>query len=276
MYRLMFAAVVTGLVFVAGCKHKCCLNDPGRRPQPYLPQAPNTPFLLPPAGVPTTPAPGGGAVVPPVGPADLRNYQPPPAAGKPAPEVLLPDPIPGAPAPSNSGSGFLGGPVNPQTTEPPASQKKSDSPPVNLPGYARVKEGIASGRKPSLDGFDALKQAGFRTVIYLHPAGADVAAVKDVAAKRGLAFVALEATPEKLPEVIEQFNAVTADKSRHTIYVFDDDGVRTGAIWYLHFRTAEAMNDDAARVRARPLGLTDQGEEAKAFAIATQRYLESR
>ncbi len=91
-----------------------------------------------------------------------------------------------------------------------------------------------------------------------------------------MAFVALETTPEKLSEVIEQFNAVVADKSRHTIYVFDDDGVRAGAIWYLHFRTAEAMNDDAARVRARPLGLTDQGEEAKAFAIATQRYLESR
>ncbi len=183
MYRLIFAAAVTGLAFAAGCKHKCCLNDPGRRPQPYLPQAPNTPFLLPPAGVPTTPAPGpGSAVIPPVGPADLRNYPPP---GKPAPEVLLPDPIPGGSSNGNSGSGFLGGPVNPQTPEPPATQKKSDSPPTNLPGYARVKEGIASGRKPSLDGFDALKQAGFRTVIYLHPAGADVAAVKDVAAKRG-------------------------------------------------------------------------------------------
>ena len=268
--RLIFAAAATSLILAAGCKHKCCLNDPGRRPQPYLPPAPNSPFLLPPAGVPTTPAPGPGAVVPPVGPSDLRNYQPP---GKPAPEVLLPDPIPGS---SSSGAtpSFLGTPVKPQTPEP-AAEKRSDAP-INLPGYARVKEGVASGRKPSLDGFDALKQAGFRTVIYLHPAGADVAAAKEVAAKRGLVFVALETTPEKLAEVAEQFNGVIADKSRHTIYVFDDDGVRAGAIWYLHFRTAESMNDDAARVRARPLGFTDQGDDAKAFGLAIQRYLETR
>jgi hypothetical protein len=232
-------------------------------------------MLLPPAGVPTTPSPGAsGPLVPSVGPSDLRNY-PPSSPSRPAPEILLPESPPGT-NPGNAGSNFLGGPVNPQTTEPPATSKKSDSPPANLPGYARVKEGLATGRRPTLDGFDSLKRYGFRTAIYLHPAGADIAAMKDVAGKRGLDLVAIEMTPEKLPEVIEQFNAVVADKSRHTIYVFDDDGVRTGAIWYLHFRTAEAMNDDAARVRARPLGLTDQGEEAKAFAIATQRYLETR
>ena len=41
------------------------------------------------------------------------------------------------------------------------------------------------------------------------------------------------------------------------------------------FQPAE-VNDDAARVRAKPLGLTDQSDEAKAFALATQRYLETR
>jgi protein tyrosine phosphatase (PTP) superfamily phosphohydrolase (DUF442 family) len=139
-----------------------------------------------------------------------------------------------------------------------------------------VKEGLATGRKPTLDGFDALKQAGFHTVIYLHPSGTDWSAAKEVAAKRGLAFIAIETTPEKLSTAIDQFNATVADTGRHPIYVFDDDGVRAGAMWYLHFRTADSLNDDAARVRARPLGLTDQGEEAKAFALATQHYLESR
>jgi len=139
-----------------------------------------------------------------------------------------------------------------------------------------VKEGLATGRKPTLDGFDALKRAGFHTVIYLHPSGTDWSAAKEVASKRGLAFIAIETTPEKLATAIDQFNATVADTSRHPIYVFDDDGVRAGAIWYLHFRTADSLNDDAARVRARPLGLADQGEEAKAFALATQRYLEMR
>jgi hypothetical protein len=139
-----------------------------------------------------------------------------------------------------------------------------------------VKEGLASGRKPSLDGFDALKQAGFRTVLYLHAAGTDWSAAKEIATKRGLQFVAIEATPEKLASAVEQFNATVADTARHSIYVCDDDGIRAGTVWYLHFRTADSLNDDAARVRARPLGLTDEGDEARAFAIAAQRYLENR
>ena len=60
------------------------------------------------------------------------------------------------------------------------------------------------------------------------------------------------------------------------IYVFDEDGVRAGIVWYLHFRTADSLNDDSARVRARPFGLTDEGNEARALAVAAQRYLESR
>jgi hypothetical protein len=139
-----------------------------------------------------------------------------------------------------------------------------------------VKEGLATGRKPTLDGFDALKRASFRTVIYLHPAGADWSAAREVAVKRGLAFVAIETTPEKLAAAIDRFNATVADTARQPIYVCDDDGVRAGAIWYLHFRTADSLNDDVARVRARPLGLSEEGDEAKAFAMATQRYLESR
>jgi protein tyrosine phosphatase (PTP) superfamily phosphohydrolase (DUF442 family) len=139
-----------------------------------------------------------------------------------------------------------------------------------------VTTGVASGRKPTLEGFDSLKQSGYRTVIYLHTAGADVSAARDVATKRGLAFIPIETTPEKLAGALEAFNAAVGDKTARPVYVFDDDGVRAGAVWYLHFRTVEAMNDDAARVRARPLGLTDQGDEARAFALATQRILETR
>jgi hypothetical protein len=139
-----------------------------------------------------------------------------------------------------------------------------------------VKEGLATGRKPSLDGFDVLKQAGFRTVLYLHAAGADLSPVREIAAKRGLAFVAIETTPERLGGAIEQFNATVADDARQPIYVFDEDGVRAGIVWYLHFRTADSLNDDSARVRARAFGLTDQGEEARALSVAAQRYLESR
>jgi hypothetical protein len=210
---------------------------------------------------------------------DLRPSNPSP---KPAPEVLPPDPLPGTGSSRGSAAdasrfGTLGPPVRAQGTEPPFTAKAATTTTAGLPGYVKVKAGLASGRKPTLEGFDALKQAGYRTVVYLHGSGADVSSAKEVVAKRGLTFVAIETTPERLTAALDTFNAVVADKARQPAYVFDDhDGVRAGAIWYLHFRTAEAMNDDAARVRARPLGLTEAGDEAKAFALATQRYLEAR
>ena len=278
--RVTIAAAAAVLVLAPGCRHKCCLNDRNVNSTPFRPQAPNTPYLLPPTNVPTTP--DGSSVVPGVGPGGPRNYPSPNLdpllPSKPAPEVLLPDPLPGggssrSATPGDPGFGTLGGPVRPKPVEPARSATPQ---PTGLTGFAKVKDGIATGRKPTLEGFDALRQAGYRTVIYLHPAGADVSAARGVAEKRSLHFLPIETTPESLGAALRQFNAAVADQASHPAYVYDDDGVRTGAMWYLHFRTAEAMNDDAARVRARPLGYTDQGDEAKAFALAIQRHLETR
>jgi hypothetical protein len=47
-------------------------------------------------------------------------------------------------------------------------------------------------------------------------------------------------------------------------------------VWYLHFRNADALGDDVARLRAKPLGLSEQGEEGKAFALAIQKVLASK
>jgi len=162
-----------------------------------------------------------------------------------------------------------------QPAQPPANVART-TPIAGLPGLMKVKDGVATGRKPTLDGFDSLKQGGYRTVAYLHPSGADVSAAQDLAEKRGFAFVAIETTPENLPEALRRVNQLVADRSAHPVYVYDDDGLRTGAVWYLHFRTVDALNDDAARVRARSLGLTDQTEEGKAFWVAIQQFLANR
>src|SRR5262245_21629831 len=102
---MLLAVAATGLVFTGCCKHKCCLNDPGRTPNPYRPPAPSTPFLLPPTNVPTAPAPGAmgpDPLVPGVSPAP-SNFPPPSLdlppsnpSPRPAPEVLPPDPLPGS------------------------------------------------------------------------------------------------------------------------------------------------------------------------------------
>jgi uncharacterized protein YfiM (DUF2279 family) len=138
-----------------------------------------------------------------------------------------------------------------------------------------VKNGLYAGGKPALDGFDSLKAAGFRGVVYLHAAGADVAAVKDMASTRDLNFVAIETTPETLADASKQFDRVAADRLTRPAYVFADDAPRAGAVWYLHFRTA-GEGDDVARLRAKALGLSEQGDEGRAFALAIQRVLETK
>lgn len=264
------AAVLAGSV---GCRHRCChLNDPDKRPRPFLPEAPRNPALLPPAGVPTTPAPA-------VGPQPGSSNFPPPALDLPrspgsapttGPEVLFPEDPPGRSSgrPIQPNAPVLGAPAAPQTSEPP----KTAAP--GLTGYTRVKDGLFAGRRPTLDGFDALKTAGFRSVVYLYPTGKDVSAIKDMAATRGLTFHAIETTPETLADAVTEFNRVTADRLNRPAYVFGDDDLRAGAVWYLHLRTVDSLNDDAAKLRARPLGLSDQGDEGRAFALAIQKVLE--
>ncbi len=227
---------------------------------------------LPPPGVPTQPFPG--PAVP--GPAPSGYLQPPvnPAPKGSGPEVLIPDPLPPggmSSRPAQPGpSGYLGGPVKVASAEPP----KAAAVGTGLPGVAKVSDGLYAGRKPAIDGYDSLKAAGVRTVIYLHAAGADVAAVRDLATTRNLRFVAVETTPETLGEASRQFDRETADRQTRPAYVFADDDRRAGAVWYLHFRTVDVADPDVARLRAKALGLSEQGDEGRAFALAIQRILE--
>ena len=71
-----------------------------------------------------------------------------------------------------------------------------------------------------------------------------------MAATRDLNFVAIETTPETLADASTEFNRVVADRLTRPAYVFADDSMRAGAVWYLHFRIAEAGDRDAARWRA--------------------------
>ena len=92
-----------------------------------------------------------------------------------------------------------------------------------------------------------------------------------------MGFIPIETTPERLTFAREAFNAAVTDKNVRPAYVFDEDGLRAGVIWYLYFRSVKSLNDDVSRVRAKPLGLTGQGgEEGRAFELAIQRYLETR
>ncbi len=281
MRHRMFLAAVLTVASLAGCRHHCnkwCSKKDGCCPS----SGGSSNILLPPAGVPTTP--GGPAPSPFPPPADVRpgpSYFAPPATvptplppKADGPKVLLPDTLPGNPSsrvtkPSRTSTNFLGAPVKP-TAEPPKA-----SPVAGLPA-TKVKDGFYAGARPTLAGFDSLKNAGFRSVIFLHGAGADVAAVKDMASTRDLNFVAIEVTPETLAEASKQFDRAAADRIHRPAYVFADEPVRAGALWYLHFRNAGALGDDVARLRAKPLGFSTQGEDGQALTQAIQKMLEEK
>jgi protein tyrosine phosphatase (PTP) superfamily phosphohydrolase (DUF442 family) len=187
-------------------------------------------------------------------------------------ELLLPQGSPGASRPEPT-EGLLGSPQSAGES----SESKKVATTTDLPGYARVTANVATGRVPSASGWDKLKKAGFKSVAYLHDAGADVASVKKDVEARGLAFVAIPVTPDRIASGVREFNAAVADRSNRPLYVCDDDGVRTGSLWYLYFRTVEFANDDAARLLAAPLGLTDPPSAGQTtFWVAMRAYLASR
>ncbi|MGL6094250.1 MAG: hypothetical protein ACRC7O_00425, partial [Fimbriiglobus sp.] len=226
------------------------------------------------------------AAVPRVTPRSVPSHQ----------ELLLPDPLPGGapadfslessgiPQPPQPTRGFLEEPIRPYAAAKPPTPEPlpagsddrplplGDTPPVPLraaglpvgvPGYAAVgdKPGLFVGRRPTVDGFDALKSAGIRTVIYLHGSDADVSPAKELAERRGLRFEPVAVSPERLGNATSTFNPLVADKSLRPAFVSDDTGARAGILWFLYFRTVDLMNDDAARVRATPLGLRDAGTD---------------
>lgn len=231
---------------------------------------------------------------------------PPPTGGLPSQRTLPADP--GLPPPTigaePSGSRYtpketiydplLETPAIAPKSEPPAvlpltegaSSKKALSPagyadrtnaPTGLPGYAVVTDRLATGRKPTVEGFDSLRSTGYKTVIYLHDSDKDVSATKDLAEKKGLTFIAIPVTPGTLKTAFSTFAETVGDKANRPAYVFDDDGNRTGPLWYLYFRTVESFSDDTAQIKAAPLGLRDaQGEEKTKFWLAVQDYLSKR
>jgi len=265
--RMIVLSLGAGLLLgLAGCKHKCCRGGNSLPPPaPFLPPGPGT--TIPPAGVPINP--GAGSLPPP----DVR----PSTSGRPAPEILLPDPIgPGGTSSNARPGGILGGPVAggafASTLQPPVAAKKpnaAEATQTGLPGFTQIADGFAAGRKPTLDGFDTLKKDGYKTVLFLHAPGADVAAVRDLVEARGLTLVPVETTPEKVGDAFEAVKKATAEKSARPAYLFDDDGTRAAAVLYIHFKTVELESADVSRIRAKSLGLADDSD----FWPAIKQYL---
>jgi len=209
------------------------------------------------------------------------------------PDPLLLEPLRTSPNPT---SGVFGEPIPPVPVREPdqrrvespsgISQVKSDLPaesatlPAGVESFAPVPglASVASGRKPSLEGLDALKAKGFKTVLYVHAPDADLSAAKETVEKRGLKFVPLAVSPQTLGTASRAFAERIQNADSKPLYAYDLDGTRLGSLWYLHFRTVEMLGDEGARIRAGALGLRDAtaSEEQKQYWIAIQDQLAKR
>jgi hypothetical protein len=303
--RILLSGLAAGMAFgAAGCRH-CCnkapLRDrifggrdtsppPGAILGPPVAAPPGGNFIPPPTGgLPSTPAPASPAdpgLPPPSVPESRSNR---PDTGR---EILFPDPLPNGPAKGSKDAALeppapVGRADLPPGTQPPTARTASGpvvqagyaarGTPPGLPGFAPAKGGVAVGRRPTVEGFDGLKAAGYKSVVYLHAPGADVSAARGLAEAKGLLFTGVPVAADTLPSGYARFAEIVGAKAGKPAYLCDDDGVRTGTLWYVYFRAVEAMPDDAAQVRAAPLGLRDAaGDDRLKFWQAAIDYLSKR
>ena len=88
-----------------------------------------------------------------------------------------------------------------------------------------------------------------------------------------MVFRSVEVSPQTLNKsVVDSFNLIVTDKAQAPLFVYDKDGTLAGGLWYLHFRTADHLNDAEARQKARQLGLKEDGD-SKMMWLAIQKYL---
>jgi protein tyrosine phosphatase (PTP) superfamily phosphohydrolase (DUF442 family) len=245
-------------------------------PQP-LPQAPPAPV---PAPTPAAP--------------DVRSYAPPPEpTWQPPTGGPIRSAVPGAsspePPPANTRlyppepvSQSPEQPLKPAVAEersrPPAAAEIPARPPalpVGIPQFAPVRDQVASGLKPLLDGLDWLQTNHYRAVLHLRAPGEDDAADRREIEKRGLKYLSLEVSPQTLtPEVVAQFNRIVTDPATYPLFVYDKDGMLAGGLWYLYYRMVERATDDEARTKANRLGLKENPEgDHRAMWLAIQKYL---
>ena len=282
-------------------------RDPGIDSDRAIP-----PGVIPPRGetIPATPLPvtpsrsnfieSEVGVIPPIRIAEKSPHDLPPRTvssdpvllpplGAPNRTLLLPDPLLADPLrtitpKTEPAPGIFGEPIIPATiSESPKIDSNGDLPsraPAGVESFAAVpgQDRVSSGRKPTLEGLDALKLQGYKTVLYLHAPDADHSAAKETVEKRGLTFVAIAVAPETLAEAAKAFGAQLNDATAKPLFVYDLDGIRAGSLWYLQFRTVDLLGDEPARIRAGSLGLQDpeKSEEQKRFWIALQNLLAKR
>lgn len=222
------------------------------------------------------PQPDRKVVLDPIGPG--ASAEPPDIRRSPSP-LPTTDPTPTPPPHTANAPSQPPAPAEANAPSKPPTPVEAKLP-VGLPGFTEVsgKEQVASGRKPSVEGLNWLQKNGYRTVVYLHDPNLDTKPATDLCQARGMRFIGIPVSADRMKEVAAAFDAAVADTRNRPLYMCDDSGLWAGTLWYAHFRTVDLINPDAAKVRANGLGLDDpstSGEQKKLWD-AVQDYLRAR
>jgi protein tyrosine phosphatase (PTP) superfamily phosphohydrolase (DUF442 family) len=260
--------------------------QPGGQPQPFQPGQQPQPFQ--PGQQPLPPEKGGvfepGQVRQPSPPRDSRDAladlgPQQQSTWRPAPDtpyVPLRQPEPDGQEPPRD-AGKAQGDTAPRDQGPAKVEKPADAeaPPVDLPGFRMVQEGVATGRQPFPDGVAWLQAKGYRTILHVRAAEEkEITSARMLFEKRGLGYVSLEVAPRAITrEAVETFNRTVADTSARPLFVFDRDGDLAGALWYLHYRTAGGLGEDQALAAAAKLGFKPDFSDAHRAAFDSAQAL---
>jgi protein tyrosine phosphatase (PTP) superfamily phosphohydrolase (DUF442 family) len=266
---------------VQGCSHCHPRPQPGPCPCPGPGPGP-APMVVAPGAVPPRGAVLPDAPVAPAPPAPVQSKSPDfsqdlswRAGGAPSVRLYPPEIVEGSdnkklpprpevfendkPAPKVD----LGNPQAPADKQVPVVDKpappKVSSFPVGIPQFAQTNDNLASGLRPSLDdGLDWLRDNGYKTVIYLRAPGDNDSADRKQVEQRGMKYFSLEISPQTLSKTLaNEFSSLVTEQGNRPVFVYDSDGARAGAMWYLHFRLGQKASDDDARTQARALGLRE-------------------
>jgi protein tyrosine phosphatase (PTP) superfamily phosphohydrolase (DUF442 family) len=147
---------------------------------------------------------------------------------------------------------------------------------VDIPQFAMARKGVAAGLRPFPDGLDWLKKNGYKTVLHIRKHGEDDSTDREqIEQKRGLKYLSLEVTPQKLAEsmVVDEFTHIVSNADSHPLFVYDKEGALAGGLWYLYFRIVENASDAEARTKAARLGLKETGDGLHTeMWLAVQNY----
>jgi protein tyrosine phosphatase (PTP) superfamily phosphohydrolase (DUF442 family) len=166
-------------------------------------------------------------------------------------------------------------PDRPRITEDPPAAKRPGATFPAIPQFAEVKANVYSGLRPGAAGLDWLQSNRLGTVVNIRLAGEDDATDRKETEARGLRYVAVEVSPQNLTkEGFDAFIKLIRENAEKGVFVYDRDGSLAGPIWYLYLRWGEFLDDDAAQLRARSLGLqTTRDGAQRDMWLAVQKLL---